>query len=161
LQLAADSREAHAVRRAGAAAHRLRRRASSAARRKEKLMKASSPAQSLKLARQHGFARAMRSEPTPSERALWAALSGSKLGLGFRRQAVVAGRIVDFLAPSRGLVVEVDGGYHGRAAQQRADTRRDRRLERAGYRVLRLSAELVHDNVPEAGRLIRAALAAC
>lgn len=33
----------------------------------------------------------------------------SQLGVGFRRQAVVADCIVDFIAPSRRLVVEVDG----------------------------------------------------
>jgi len=123
-------------------------------------MKAPSTAQSLKLARQHGFARAMRREPTPSERALWEALSGSKLGVGFRRQALVAGCIVDFLAPSRKLVVEVDGGYHRTAAQRRADAHRDRRLERAGFRVLRLPAELVLTSIAEVTRLVRAALTA-
>jgi very-short-patch-repair endonuclease len=121
-------------------------------------MKAPSKAQSLKLARQLGFASAMRSESTASERALWEALSGSKLGVGFRRQAVVAGCIVDFLAPSRKLVVEVDGGYHRTAAQRRADARRDRRLECAGFRVLRLPAELVLANAAEARRLVTVAL---
>lgn len=121
-------------------------------------MKASSPAQSLKLARQHGFAHAMRSEPTPSERALWAELSSSKLGVGFRRQVVVAGCIVDFLAPSRRLIVEVDGAYHRRPAHQRSDARRDRSLERAGYRVLRLPAELVLYSPTLVAQLIRAAL---
>lgn len=123
-------------------------------------MKAPSKAQSLKLTRQHGFARAMRGEPTASERALWEQLSGSKLGVGFRRQAVVAGCIVDFLAPSRKLIVEVDGGYHRTAPQRRADARRDRRLERAGFRVLRLPAELVLTGIAQATRLVRAALAA-
>jgi very-short-patch-repair endonuclease len=123
-------------------------------------MKAPSKAQSPKLARQHGFASAMRSEPTASERALWEQLSGSKLGVGFRRQAVVAGCIVDFLAPSRKLVVEVDGGYHRTAPHRRADARRDRRLERAGYRVLRLPAELVLSNVAAAVHHVRHALLA-
>lgn len=110
-------------------------------------MKAQSASASVQLARRLGFARAMRSEPTASERVLWAELAGSKLGVGFRRQAVVAGCIVDFLAASRKLVVEVDGGYHRTAARRRADARRDRRLERAGFRVLRLPAELVLSNV--------------
>jgi very-short-patch-repair endonuclease len=130
----------------------------SAARRKEKLMKAQSASTSVQLARRLGFARAMRREPTASESALWAELSGSKLGVGFRRQAVVAGCIVDFLAPSRKLVVEVDGSYHRTAARRRADARRDQRLQRAGFRVLRLSAELVLGNIAEAVRLVAAAL---
>ena len=110
------------------------------------------------LARQHGFARAMRREPTASERALWQALRSSQLGVGFRRQAVVAGCIVDFLAPSRRLIVEVDGGYHRTPVQRRSDARRDRRLQRAGYRVLRLPAELVLGDLPSAVAIIRAAI---
>jgi very-short-patch-repair endonuclease len=121
-------------------------------------MKARSSSSYAQLARQHGFARAMRRDPTASERQLWEALRSSQLGVGFRRQAVVAGYIVDFLAPARGLVVEVDGGYHRSPAQQRADARRDRRLERASYRVLRLPAELVLGNLREALALVRAAL---
>ena len=121
-------------------------------------MKAQSAPPSVQLPRQLGFARAMRSEPTAPERALWAELSGSRLGVGFRRQAVVAGCIVDFVAPSRKLIVEVDGGYHRTAAKRRADARRDRRLERAGYRVLRLPAELVVRRLADAVARIRAAL---
>jgi very-short-patch-repair endonuclease len=44
---------------------------------------------------------------------------------------VVGASIVDFMAPARKLVVEVDGGYHGDVRRQRADARRDRRLERS------------------------------
>lgn len=117
-----------------------------------------SSSSSAQLARQLGFARAMRSEPTASERALWEALRSSQLGLGFRRQAVVAGCIVDFIAPSRRLIVEVDGAYHRSPAQRRADARRDRRLQRAGYRVVRLSAELVLGNLDAAVAIVRAVL---
>jgi very-short-patch-repair endonuclease len=117
-----------------------------------------SSSSSAQLARQFGFARAMRSEPTPSERALWEALRSSQLGVGFRRQTVVAGCIVDFLAPSRRLIVEVDGAYHRSPAQRRADARRDRRLQRAGYRVVRLPVELVLGNLHAAVAAIRAVL---
>jgi hypothetical protein len=37
---------------------------------------------------------------------------------------------------------------YGDVRHQRADARRDKRLERAGYRVLRLPAELVLSNLP-------------
>jgi very-short-patch-repair endonuclease len=121
-------------------------------------MNARTSSSSPHLARREGFARRMRSEPTSSERLLWAELSGGKLGVCFRRQVVVDTNIVDFLAPARKLVVEVDGGYHGTPERQRADARRDRRLERAGYRVLRLPAALVIGNVARAVSLIRAAL---
>jgi very-short-patch-repair endonuclease len=81
----------------------------------------------------------MRGEPTRSEGALWARLSGSRLGVGFRRQHVIGKYIVDFAAPKARLVVDVDGGYHvGRA---RKDATRDARLVRAGWRVVRVASE--------------------
>jgi len=69
---------------------------------------------------------------------------------------VGASLIADLLAPEVRLVVEVDGGYH--ATRQRADARRDRALERAGYRVLRLEAELVMSDLAEAVGRVRAAV---
>jgi len=117
--------------------------------------------QQLKALRLAGFASRMRREPTRSERALWNEISAAKQGASFRRQAVVAdGLIVDFLAPARKLVIEVDGAYHLEPARKKADARRQHRLERAGYCVLRLSAELVLADLPEALRRVREALAA-
>jgi very-short-patch-repair endonuclease len=81
----------------------------------------------------------MRHQPTPSEAKLWEALRGGQLGVQFKRQVRIGGFIVDFLAPAVKLVVEVDGCSHrGRAA---ADARRDRKLARLGYRVVRLPAD--------------------
>jgi very-short-patch-repair endonuclease len=48
-----------------------------------------------------------RRSPTEPERLLWSALSGSKLGVAFRRQFVLGNAIADFFAPSVRLVVEV------------------------------------------------------
>lgn len=53
--------------------------------------------------------------------------------------------------------MEVDGGYH--ALRRGADARRDRKLARLGYRVLRVDAELVRMRIAEAVALVRAALA--
>jgi very-short-patch-repair endonuclease len=97
-------------------------------------------------------AREMRLCPTLSEARLWQVLRGSRLGVSFRRQAVIGGYIVDFLAPRVGLVVEVDGGYHCRRC--RADARRDRCLERAGYRVLRFEVQRVMADLPSVLELI-------
>jgi very-short-patch-repair endonuclease len=104
-------------------------------------------------------ARQMRLEPTLSELRLWAALKGSALGVAFRRQVIVGERIVDFLAPSLRLVVEVDGAWHAR--RPRAEARRDRELERAGHQVLHLEAELIMHDLPAAVTRIREALARC
>jgi very-short-patch-repair endonuclease len=64
--------------------------------------------------------------------------------------------IVDFLAPRARLVVEVDGSYHER--RRSADARRDSKLRRLGYRVLRLPAALVMNDLKAAVELVRAAL---
>jgi very-short-patch-repair endonuclease len=114
--------------------------------------------------RQPSFARSqllaqraaeMRGELNPAEAALWAQLKGR--ALGFRRQVVVLGRyIADFLAPAVRVIVEVDGGYHAR--RERADARRDEKLRRAGYRVVRVPAGLVLQSPQEAVALVRRAI---
>jgi very-short-patch-repair endonuclease len=99
----------------------------------------------------------MRSFLTPSEARLWRELSAGKLGVQFRRQVPLGRFIVDFCAPAALLVIEVDGDYHAR--RRGADDRRDRKLRRLGYRVLRLEAELVLADLAGAVALVRAALA--
>ncbi|MEI9937508.1 MAG: endonuclease domain-containing protein [Pseudomonadota bacterium] len=101
-------------------------------------------------------AHTMRQAPTDSEARLWRALRSSQLGVAFRRQVPLLGFIADFYAPTARLIVEVDGGYHVRRVT--ADARRNRKLERAGYRVLRLQAELVMRDLPAALLAVRRAL---
>src|SRR5690606_18401077 len=105
----------------------------------------------------HVRARHHRFNPTPSEARLWYFLSGSKLGVPFKRQAVTGDAIVDFIARSCSLVVEVDGdSYHGR--RQSADASRDRKLVQAGYTVVRIPASLIEHDLPAAIVLILRAL---
>ena len=101
-------------------------------------------------------AHRMRVAPSEPERVMWQALRASQLGVRFRRQVVWGGFILDFFAPSVGLVVEVDGAQH--AWRRNADKRRDRALEGAGLRVLRIPAELVQRDGSAAVRLISEAL---
>ncbi len=101
-------------------------------------------------------ARFMRFNLTDTEQLLWRQLAGKRLGVAFKRQVPVDRYVVDFLAPTVKLVVEVDGGYH--AHRVAADARRTRVLERLGYRVLRLDAELVSRQLPLAVEVIRNAL---
>jgi very-short-patch-repair endonuclease len=100
----------------------------------------------------------MKAAATPSEALLWAALVNGKLGVSFRRQAVIAGYIVDFVAPSVKVIVEVDGGCH--VLRRRADARRDERLGRLGYRVLRVEARLVMRELPAVVAVVRLAVVA-
>jgi very-short-patch-repair endonuclease len=95
----------------------------------------------------------MRHALTPSEAALWRYLSRKQLGAAFRRQQPVGKNIADFVAPSVKVIVEVDGGYH--ASRMAADERGDRYLRRAGYRVVRVSAEVVLQNVAAAVALVQ------
>ncbi len=98
-------------------------------------------------------AQVMRRELTPSEAALWRELSGKKLGVGFRRQVVVGRYIADFAAPAVKLIVEVDGGYHRERVA--ADARRDRALQRAGWRVVRVTVEELRQNVSQVVERVR------
>jgi very-short-patch-repair endonuclease len=94
-----------------------------------------------------------------SERKLWAALSaGRMLGVVFRRQVPLAGSafIADFFAPAFRLVVEVDGSAHEH--RRRADARRDEKLRRLGFHVLRVDAALVMRDLQRALALVRAAV---
>jgi very-short-patch-repair endonuclease len=101
-------------------------------------------------------ASTMRANPTTSEAALWSKLRANQLGVAFRRQFPVGRYIADFAAPSVRLIVEVDGGYHGRRAV--ADARRDRDLTRLGYTVLHLEAELVLSALPQAVERVQEAV---
>jgi very-short-patch-repair endonuclease len=101
-------------------------------------------------------AQAMRAAPTASEGALWRLLRAQQLGVRFRRQVPISRYIADFVAPSARLIVEVDGGIHGGRAH--LDVRRDRALSRLGYRVLRLSAQLVLEHPALALARVHAAL---
>jgi very-short-patch-repair endonuclease len=102
-------------------------------------------------------ARWLRHRPTSSESLLWLHLRGKQLGVQFRRQVVIGNHIVDFFASSIALVVEIDGGYH--AERVALDAKRDARLRRRGFRVLRLSHELVVRQPLAAVELIRQATA--
>ena len=120
-------------------------------------MRTAQPLNSKSAARLELFARQHRSYLTESEAALWSALRARQLGVSFRRQVPIAGLfIADFLAPAIKLIVEVDGPIHAR--KQSADARRARKLQRAGFRIVRVSAELVLTDLSAAVELVRGAL---
>ena len=79
----------------------------------------------------------MRAEPTDAERVLWQRLRHDikLIDSHFRRQAAIGPFIVDFASRKPKLGIELDGGQHD--WQQAADASRTRRIEAAGYRILR------------------------
>ena len=98
----------------------------------------------------------MRHNLTETEQMLWRRISGKQLGVAFKRQVPVDRYILDFVAPAAKLVVEVDDRTH--EFRRTADARRDHKLARLGYRVLRIPAALVRSNPAEAVASIVAAL---
>lgn len=89
-------------------------------------------------------ARDQRRNPTDAQKALWAQLSGSKLGgVKFIRQSVVGSTIVDFACPSRWIVVQISP----EDSNPDVNELQDRKLIEVGIRVLRFSEEEVIGNV--------------
>jgi len=92
--------------------------------------------------------RALRLGATEAERKLWQHLKARQLmGVRFNRQFPVGQYICDFVSRSRGLVIEIDGGQHNRAADRQYDARRTAFLHAQGYRVIRFWNSDVLDNV--------------
>lgn len=91
---------------------------------------------------------------------LWKALKGGKLdGLRFRKQHPLGPYVLDFYCDAAKLCVEVDGGSHSAGARPLRDEFRDAWLAKLGIRTLRISAELVLQDVDDAVATIRQALA--
>ncbi|MDI6697267.1 MAG: endonuclease domain-containing protein [Anaerolineales bacterium] len=82
---------------------------------------------------------------TPAEAKLWTRLRAHRLtGVHFRNQHAIGNYVVDFCAPRRKLIIELDGGQH--LAQQEYDAERTAFLEAKGYRVLRFwNHEVIND----------------
>jgi very-short-patch-repair endonuclease len=88
----------------------------------------------------------LRGEQTPAEAKLWAYLRAHRTeGVGFRRQHAIGPYIADFCAPSKRVVIEVDGSQH--LDQEEYDSERTAYLESRGYRVLRFWNRDVMNNI--------------
>ena len=68
-------------------------------------------------------------------------LKGNNIGLHFRRQHIILDYIVDFICIEKGLVIELDGGYHNDPEQKEYDERRTAHLQQLGYTELRFANE--------------------
>ncbi|MBR5327701.1 MAG: GNAT family N-acetyltransferase [Paludibacteraceae bacterium] len=82
-----------------------------------------------------------RKNPTEAESVLWDMLKGNKLGAHFRRQHIILDYIVDFICLDKGLIIELDGGYHDDPQQKEYDKARTAHLQRLGYTELRFKNE--------------------
>lgn len=82
-----------------------------------------------------------RKNPTEAESVLWDMMKGNKLGAHFRRQHIILDYIVDFICLDKGLIIELDGGYHDDPQQKEYDKARTAHLQRLGYTELRFKNE--------------------
>ncbi|HEV7228993.1 endonuclease domain-containing protein [Brevundimonas sp.] len=81
-------------------------------------------------------ARRLRADATRVEEVFWSMVRGRRFeNLKFRRQAPVAGFIVDFFCAELKLVIELDGGVHD--LREAEDAARDERIKSAEFGVLR------------------------
>jgi len=81
-------------------------------------------------------AKELRRDMTPVERKLHAHLRAHRMGgVHFRPQHAIGNYIVDFCAPRKKLIIELDGSQH--LEQQEYDEERTKYFEARGYRVLR------------------------
>ncbi|MFC5302638.1 endonuclease domain-containing protein [Azospira restricta] len=79
--------------------------------------------------------KSLRKNMTDAENRLWQRLRGRQIAsCKFRRQHPFLDYVLDFVCLERRLVIEVDGGQH---LESERDAGRDRRIENAGFRVLR------------------------
>ena len=106
-------------------------------------------------------ARGSRREMSAGEAKLWMWLRGRKFeGIKFRRQVPVGPYVADFYCEAHRLVVEVDGGQHRLAEQVTRDAKRDAYLVDHGYRVVRIPALEVLNDIGAALARIRSAVGA-
>src|SRR5258706_11618071 len=83
-----------------------------------------------------GRAKQLHREMTPAEAKLWVHLRAHRMGdVHFRNQHAIGNHIVDFCAPRRKLIIELDGSQH--LEQEEYDVERTEYLKSKGYKVLR------------------------
>ena len=93
-----------------------------------------------------GHAKALHRNLTPAEIKLWARLRAHRMGdVHFRNQHAIGNYIVDFCAPRKKLIIELDGSQH--LEQQEYDLERTEFLKSKGYKVLRFWNNDVMNNI--------------
>ena len=92
-------------------------------------------------------ARKLRRQMSLPEVLLWQVLRRRPHGLKFRRQFPIGEITVDFACLERRLIIEIDGEAHSCGDQPRRDAARDAVLKRSGFRVMRIAARDVLDNM--------------
>lgn len=104
---------------------------------------------------ERGIRKRLRRESTEAEEILWDHLRDRQLrGVKFRRQYSVGKFILDFYSPQNKLAIEVDGRIHLDKEVRENDEIREEYIKRFGIRILRLTNELVKNDIATALKLI-------
>ena len=104
-----------------------------------------------------GHAKELHRNPTPAEAKLWAQLRAHRLGnIHFRNQHAIGNYVVDFCAPRKKLIIELDGSQH--LEQGDYDAERTAFFESKGYRILRFWNNDVMNNLDAVLKVIWSAL---
>jgi very-short-patch-repair endonuclease len=92
-----------------------------------------------------GHAKQNHRNLTPAEAKLWARMRAHRMKeVHIRNQHAIGNYVVDFCAPRRKLIIELDGSQH--LDQQEYDTERTSYLESKGYRVIRFwNSDVLND----------------
>jgi very-short-patch-repair endonuclease len=91
-------------------------------------------------------AQKLRQQQTEAEHRLWQWLRSHRVnGVHFRRQHAIGAYVVDFCAPRKKIVIELDGSQH--LDQETYDQVRTEYLQAKGYRVLRFWNNSVMDDL--------------
>lgn len=91
------------------------------------------------------FARDLRKNSvSKAEKRIWKSiLSREQLGVRFLRQRPIDRFIVDFFAPSLGLIIEIDGSSH--FSKPEYDFYRQEKLKKLGFKIIRFTeGEVMH-----------------
>ena len=92
------------------------------------------------------LAKQLRKTMTFPERELWYHFLRD-YPVRFQRQKSIGNYIADFYCAKAGLVIELDGDYHGDTLQMEEDAARTKDLERMGLLVLRFRNQDVVKNL--------------
>ena len=97
--------------------------------------------------------RENRQNQTEAEDLLWQHLRNNQTGYKIRRQHAIDGYIADFVCLQKGLVIEVDGGYHLETQEQ--DEIRTQVLNELGFEVIRFTNDEVIADINQVVKKIK------
>jgi len=87
------------------------------------------------------FANSNRHKATKAEACIWKYILRAKKmkGYGFKRQRPVLNYIADFMCQELKLIIEIDGSSHDSPEAFEKDQLRQKKLEQAGFTVIRFT----------------------